>query len=140
MSEIWVWTWTEGDPGDTADARPRPDVAGYSVDATDGHIGEIDEASFDDDARGCIVVDTGFWIFGKKRMIPAGFIGDVDWDEKKVLLTCTKSDVKDAPDYDEARKDDPAQRSEVGDYFDKSRYAGMHGDPVGPQAGPGRTD
>ena len=115
-------------------------MTGYSVEATDGHIGEIDEASFDDDASGCIVVDTGFWIFGKKRMIPAGFIRDVDWEKKVVHLSCSKDDVKGAPDLDEARKDDAAHRQEVGDYFDRSRYAGMHGDPVGPQAGPGRTD
>jgi len=104
------------------------------------HIGEIDESSFDEDARGCVVVDTGFWIFGKKRMIPAGLIGDVDWDAKKIFLTCTKEQVKGAPDYDEARKDSEEHRAEVGDWFDRSRYAGMHGDPIGPQAGPGRAD
>jgi hypothetical protein len=138
MSEIWVWTWSERD--DRGAQPPPPDVTGYAVEATDGHIGAIDEASFDDAARGCIVVDTGFWIFGKKRMIPAGFIRDVDWDERVVFLTCTKDEVKGAPDYDESRKDDAAHRDEVGDYFDRSRYQGMHGDPVGPQAGPGRAD
>jgi hypothetical protein len=138
MSEIWVWTFSEPERGDAE--RPRPDVTGYSVEASDGHIGEIDEASFDEDARGCIVVDTGFWIFGKKRMIPAGFIQDVDWDGKVVHLSCSKKDVKGAPDLDEARKDDAAHRREIGDYFDRSRYAGMQGDPVGPQAGPGRSD
>ena len=51
-----------------------------------------------------------------------------------------EDDVKGAPDYDEERKEDQSHRNEVGDYFDRSRYAGMHGDPVGPQAGPGRTD
>ncbi len=86
MSEIWIWTWKDaGSEG--ADTRPLPDITDYAVEATDGHIGKIDEASFDDEARGCIVVDTGFWIFGKQRMIPAGFISDVDWDEKKVFLT-----------------------------------------------------
>jgi len=137
MSEIWVWTWSERDPGDE---QPRPDVTGYAVEATDGHIGTIDEASFDEDARGCIVVDTGFWIFGKKRLIPAGLIADVDWDGKVVKLSCTKDDVKGAPDLDETRTNDAAHRREMGDYFDRSRYAGMHGDPVGPQPGPGRTD
>jgi len=139
MSEIWIWTWKDTGAG-AADPRPLPDITGYEVEATDGHIGKVDEASFDDEARGCIVLDTGFWIFGKQRMTPAGFIGDVDWDEKKVLLTVSKEEVKGAPDYDEARKGDESQRQEVGDYFDRSKYAGLHGDPVGPQAGPGRTD
>jgi hypothetical protein len=137
MSEIWVWTWTERDTGG---GQARPDVTGYSVEATDGHIGSIDEASFDEDARGCIVVDTGFWIFGKKRLIPAGLIRDVDWEQKVVSLSCTKDDVKGAPDLDETRTNDAAHRQEMGDYFDRSRYSGMHGDPVGPQAGPGRPD
>ncbi len=139
MSEIWIWTLKQAG-NEAADARPLPDITDYAVEATDGHIGKIDEASFDDEARGCIVVDTGFWIFGKQRMIPAGFISDVDWDEKKVLLTVSKDEVKGAPDYDDARKGDEAQRQEVGAYFDRSRYAGLHGDPVGPQAGPGRPD
>jgi len=118
---------------------PPPDVTGFDVEASDGHIGKVDEATMAPGAT-CLVVDTGFWIFGKKRMIPAGFIGDVDWEQKVVHLTCSKDDVKGAPDLDEARKEDDAHRQEVGDYFDKARYAGMHGDPVGPQAGPGRTD
>jgi len=127
-----VWTYRTG-LGDTTD------LEGFTVHATDGDIGKIDETSTET-SRQYLVVDTGFWIFGKKRMIPAGFISDVDWDEKKVFLTCTKDDVKGAPDYDEERKEDQSHRNEVGDYFDRSRYAGMHGDPVGPQAGPGRTD
>jgi hypothetical protein len=47
-----------------------PDLTGYDVEATDGHIGKIDEATMAEGAT-CLVVDTGFWIFGKKRMLPA---------------------------------------------------------------------
>ena len=44
---------------------------GYDVEATDGSIGKIGAAT--NDASSCyVVVDTGFWIFGKKRLIPAG--------------------------------------------------------------------
>jgi hypothetical protein len=73
-------------------------------------------------------------------MIPAGFIRNVDWDKKIVYLRCGKDEVRDAPDLDEARKQDEAHRQEIGDYFERSRYAGMRGDPVSPQAGPGRAD
>src|SRR4051795_3313127 len=81
---------------------PLPDVTGFAVEATDGHIGKVDEAT--NDARSsCLVVDTGFWIFDKKRMIPAGVVQRVDADDKKVYVAMTKDQIKGAPDYEEDR-------------------------------------
>ena len=98
---------------------PPPDLTGFDVEATDGHIGTIDEATL---ATGntCLVVDTGFWIFGKKRMVPAGVVQAIDADEQKVFIAMTKDEIKGAPDYDEARhhEDEPAYHDEVGRYFD----------------------
>jgi hypothetical protein len=135
MTEIWIWSVLG------ADARPEmPDmIEGFAVDASDGHIGEVDEATFEADAHGCLVVDTGFWIFGKKRMIPAGFVTAIDREARRVQLSCSKEDVRGAPDYDEVRRDDPAHRDEVGAYFSSDQYDGLTGDPIGPQAGPGRS-
>ena len=74
------------------------DVVGFDVEATDGTIGKIDESSdVFDDAH--LVVDTGFWIFGKKRVIPAGAVKQINVEEKKVFVDMTKEQVKDAPDY-----------------------------------------
>ena len=53
------------------------DLVGYDVEATDGSIGKIDESTNDVGAS-YLVVDTGFWIFGKKRMIPAGVVERID--------------------------------------------------------------
>jgi hypothetical protein len=47
-------------------ASAQRDLTGYQVEAIDGRIGKIDEASIDAGAS-YVVVDTGFWIFGKKR-------------------------------------------------------------------------
>jgi len=79
-----------------------PDLTGFTVEATDGNIGKIDEATMASGAT-CLVVDTGFWIFGKKRMIPAAVVMQVDPDNKDVFLAMTKDEVKNAPDFDEAR-------------------------------------
>src|SRR5215217_8110236 len=91
MSDMWTYrdaTWTEG-----------YDLVGYDVEATDGSIGKIDEAS--KEATGSyLVVDTGFWIFGKKRLIPAGLVSRVDHDSKNVHVSMTKEQIKSAPDYD----------------------------------------
>jgi hypothetical protein len=130
MSEIWVWTLEE----DRTVPANMPDLVGLDVEATDGHIGKIDEAS-DEAGAGSIVVDTGFWIFGKKRLIPAGLVERVDRETRVVHLSCTKEQVERAPDYDELRADDPSFRVEVGTYFDPTQYAQMGGDPNGPTAG-----
>lgn len=131
MTEIWIWSVWEQVPD--LPAAPAPDLAGYSVEATDGHIGEIDEVSFDV-GSGSIIVDTGFWIFGKKRMVPAGMIDKIDDEARTVSLSCSKADVKAAPDYDPDRADDAAHRDEVGDH-----YQGLRSDPVGPVAGTGTS-
>jgi ribosomal 30S subunit maturation factor RimM len=81
------------------------DVVGYEVEATDGSIGKIDEAS-NDAASSYLVVDTGFWIFGKKRLIPAGVITRVDDEDRKVFVSMTKDQIKSAPDFDAADRDD----------------------------------
>jgi hypothetical protein len=102
------------------DERPAvPDITGFDVEATDGHIGKVDEATYEESAS-WLIVDTGFWIFGKKRMIPASAVVRVDPDEKKVFVDMTKEEIKAAPDYDAERhrSDEAAYREEVGRYYD----------------------
>jgi hypothetical protein len=91
-------------------------VTGYSVEATDGSIGKIDEASYDVGA-GYIVVDTGPWIFGKKVMLPAGVIDRVDQDEEQVFVNRTKDQIKNAPEFDEDQYRDETYRGQLGSYY-----------------------
>jgi hypothetical protein len=81
------------------------DVVGYDVEATDGSIGRIDASTAETD-RAFVVVDTGMWIFGKKRIIPAGLVTRVDHDAKTVTVTVSKDQVRAAPDYEELADDD----------------------------------
>ena len=96
MSSIWEYS--------TDVATVDRDIVGYDVEATDGHIGKIDEAS-NEVGHAHMVVDTGFWIFGKKRLIPAGIVQRIDADDEKVYISMTKDQVKSAPDYDEQQRD-----------------------------------
>jgi hypothetical protein len=63
------------------------------------------------------VVDTGPWIFGKQRMLPAGVIDRIDYDGRQVFVNLTKDQVRDAPDYDATRDQDEAYRSDLGSYY-----------------------
>ena len=107
MSDTWNYhdtTWSEGD------------VVGYDVHAVDGSIGTVAEATSETD-RAHIVVDTGFWIFGKKRLIPAGAVIKVDHDARTVMLSLSKDQVKAAPDYDLDQDLDEAQRERHSDHY-----------------------
>jgi hypothetical protein len=102
MSNTWNYrekAWSEGD-----------DVVGYEVEATDGTIGKVDAATSETD-RSYVVVDTGFWIFDKRRLIPAGLVDSIDHEAKTVSVTLSKDQVESAPDYDESAPDDEVRRS-----------------------------
>ena len=108
MSNVWDYrdsTWSEGG-----------DVVGYDVEATDGSIGKIDEATSETGAAH-IVVDTGPWIFGKKRLIPAGAVISVDHDAQRVTLSLSKDQVKAGPDCDEESELDEEARLKHSDHY-----------------------
>ena len=77
------------------------EIAGYSVEAIDGGIGKVDEATYDVGSS-YIVVDTGPWIFGKKVLLPAGVIDRVDSADETVYVNRTKDQIKDSPEFDES--------------------------------------
>src|SRR5262245_32205179 len=109
MATTDIWTYREETWGAT-------DLTGYSVEASDGGIGKVDEATYEVGGS-FIVVDTGPWIFGKKVLLPAGVIERVDPDEQQIVVTLTKDQIKNAPEFDEMRFTDEAYRSEVGGYY-----------------------
>src|SRR4051794_14173957 len=80
VAEIWVWTLELVPSG----AAAMPDITGYEVSARDGTIGKVEEVVNGADGRSYIVVDTGFWIFEKKRMIPAGAIDTIDHKNRRI--------------------------------------------------------
>src|SRR5579862_7154238 len=108
---VWIYRTTMGTAADQAN------LVGYDVEATDGHIGKIDKTTMET-SRQYVVVDTGFWIFGKKRLIPAGMVTRVDHANRNVYVSMTKDQIKQAPDYDDAMTaDDDAYYDKYSDYY-----------------------
>ena len=108
-TDVWAYrlpTWND------------TDLTGFEVEATDGGIGKIDECSHKAGA-GYVVVDTGPWIFGKKVMLPAGVIRDVDLDSEKVFVDRSKDEIKNAPEFNEDTYGDTIYRNELGGYYAK---------------------
>ncbi len=92
------------------------DIAGFKVEALDGSIGSIDEATYDVGGS-YIVVDTGPWIFGKKVVLPAGVISSIHLDDAVVYVNRTKDEIENAPPFDEARYRDETYRSDLAGYY-----------------------
>jgi hypothetical protein len=95
------------------------DIVGYHVEATDGAMGKISEASHALD-ESYVVVDTGPWIFGKKVMIPAGTVTHIDHTDRKVYVDRTKVQVKSSPEFDPDMYTEQAYRDKVAGYYDET--------------------
>ena len=109
MATTDVWTYRDSAWTGTA-------LIGMTVEATDGEVGQVDEAT--DDAGGsALVVDTGRWILGKKVFLPAGVVDRVDFDTETVFVNRTKDEIKNAPEYDDSKRSDATYRGEVGSYY-----------------------
>jgi hypothetical protein len=104
--EMWSFTVT----------KPDIDLTGFKVEATDGDIGKVDEATHEVGGS-FIVVDTAPWIFGKKVMIPAGLIRDIDPDTETIFVNRTKDEIKNAPEFDEKRYREQSYRDELATYY-----------------------
>jgi hypothetical protein len=115
MQTTDVWTYRERTQLGYDPTSGR-DLSGYGVEAIDGSIGKIDEATYDAGSS-YLIVDTGPWIFGKKVMLPAGVIQRVDETDEKVWVNRTKDEIKNAPEYDETMVSDTGYRTELGGYY-----------------------
>ena len=107
VAEIWTYA---------VPTAPTVDLTGFKVEALDDGIGKVDEAT-NEVGGSFIVVDTGPWIFGKKVMLPAGVIRDIDLDTETVFVNRTKDQIKNAPEFDEQRYRDQGYRDELGGYY-----------------------
>jgi hypothetical protein len=106
-----VWTFA------TDPALRGAELVGFSVEAIDGGIGKIDEAT-EETGRAHLIVDTGPWIFGKKVMLPAGVVDRVDLDSETVFVNRSKDEIKNAPEFEpERHRDDDEYRNRLGGYY-----------------------
>ncbi|MGH2921365.1 MAG: DUF2795 domain-containing protein [Gaiellaceae bacterium] len=109
MATAEIWAYRGG-------LRTDVDLSGYEVEARDGSIGTVDEATNEVGAS-YLIVDTGPWIFGKHVLLPAGVIERIDTYERRVIVGRTRDEIKSAPEYDPEGDVSMGYRQEVGSYY-----------------------
>ncbi len=92
-----------------ADTDGRSDIKGFDVyTQADEKVGSIDDILVDDQTGRIryLVVDTGFWIFGKKVLLPIG-LANISYSDRRINVKgLTKQQVQDLPNFDELDKVD----------------------------------
>ena len=92
-------------------------LTGYTVVATDGTVGRVEREAAPQGMRH-LVVETGVWVFGRSAVVPAGTVAGIDDTGRRVLLTCTREEVKAAPRFrTDSETRDPAYLATVGAYY-----------------------
>ncbi|MFB7908328.1 PRC-barrel domain containing protein [Kitasatospora sp. NPDC056076] len=110
MTDIWGYSAS-------SQYTPGTDLNGYKVEATDGTVGKVDDAT-DEVGAAYIVVNCKPWLIGKHVMLPAGTISRVDHDNETIHVNRTKEQIKDSPEYDpDIHKNDPGYRETLGGYY-----------------------
>ncbi|KYC43700.1 photosystem reaction center subunit H [Scytonema hofmannii PCC 7110] len=78
------------------------------TDSDDKKVGSVADILVDESTGSFryLVVDTGFWVFGKKILLPVGLI-NVDYDDKEISVRgLTKQQVENLPNFDDLEKVD----------------------------------
>lgn len=109
MATAEMWTYRGG-------VRTDANLDGYEVEARDGSIGTVDEAT-NEVGRSYLIIDTGPWIFGRRALLPAGVIERIDHNNRRVYVNRTRDEVRRAPEYDPAAGFSTAYRQRIGTHY-----------------------
>ena len=110
MAVVEIWTYSTEAPIEELD------LTGYTVEATDGEVGKVTEASNELGAS-WLVVDTGPLIFGRKVLLPAGVITQIDPEERKIYVDRTRDEIKAAPEHDPSGYRDQEYRLAIAEHY-----------------------
>lgn len=99
-------------------------LKGFSIRATDGEIGTVEQLYFDDQTWivRYLTVATGSWLEGRKVLISPFSIKQVNWQARRVDVSLTKDQVKNSPDIDTQKPVSRQHESSYLAYYGYSNY------------------
>jgi hypothetical protein len=90
-----------------------------SIGATDGEIGHVGDAYFDDHewTLRYLVVNTGSWWTGRSVLISPWAIRDVNWQAQRVDVALSREQVRNSPDRDADKPVSRQYETAFSDYY-----------------------
>ena len=110
---------------DDGHLRSTKEVSGYSLQATDGSLGHIEDFIVRDGTwRICYLgVDTKNWWPGKITLLTPEWISEVDWPGRSVHVSVTRDQVKGAPEWERDKPITPLIEERLYRYYDRQEVA-----------------
>jgi hypothetical protein len=114
--------------------RNAKDLHGFTIRATDGEFGTVEQVYFDDDtwAVRYLIVETGDWLVGRVVLISPISVVQTDWRAQRLNVALTKKQVANSPDINTHR---PVSRQHEAAYNQYYGYPSYWGAPF--PEGPG---
>lgn len=114
--------YAQGDPN----LRSAKEVCGYTVQARDGDIGQVENFIIEDDSWivRYAVIDTGNWWPGRKIVVSPRWVNDIEWSERQFTVRLTKEQIESSPEYDPAAMFGRDYETLLHDYYDVPPYWG----------------
>lgn len=105
------------------------EMNGYTLQASDGEIGKVDEFLFDDQQWTIryMVVDTGGWLSGRRVLISPISIRTANWDHQMIDVGLTKYQVEHSPGIHTEQPVSRKKEAELAQYYGYAPYWGGAG-------------
>ena len=101
----------------------------YTIRATDGEIGKVDEFYFDDENWKIryLIVKTGTWLFGRKVLISPVGLKKGPWESGVFLMALTKEKIRNSPNIDTDKPVSRQQETDLNKHYPWQNYwGGVH--------------
>jgi uncharacterized protein YrrD len=104
--------------------RSTKEVSGYTIQATDGDIGNVEDFIIDDEtwAIRYLIVNTLGWWPGKKVLISPQWIKRVSWSKSSVLVNLPREIIKHSPEYTDESLLTRAYEDELHRHYNRQGY------------------
>ncbi|MDQ2863963.1 MAG: PRC-barrel domain-containing protein, partial [Bacteroidota bacterium] len=105
----------DGDPH----LRSSHKVTGYTIRATDGKIGDVEDFIVDDTSwkLDYLVVDTGHWFPGKKVLISPKLVKTIEWETSEIIINVSETAVKNSPEYEPGKAVTESYKADLQNYY-----------------------
>ncbi len=109
---------------DESNIRSLDEVEEYSIHATDGKVGHVDDFLVDDDAWMIryMTVETGNWLSGKTVLISPKWIDGVSWVRREIDVELSREAIENSPEYDPSSPVDREYEARLHEHYGVPKY------------------